>query len=181
MTQMKSLAVLVLLTVFAGCSSMHVTTEFDPEADFSVYKSWDWLPGGPPETGDRRLDSAQFRERITRLIGEEFAARGFQLSPDTPEFHVIYHAALDQELKSRNIENYYEYINYAVFSPRVTSSYTESWDIGTLLIDVFDVKTRSLVWRGTSRIELNYQAGPKENEPIIRKAVQEMLKGFPPK
>jgi hypothetical protein len=181
MTLVRCIPVLILLSVVAGCSSMHVTADFDPEVDFAVYKSWDWLPGGPPETGDRRLDSAQFRERIGRLIGEEFAARGFPLSTDKPDFYVIYHAALDQELKSRNIENYYEYINYAVFSPRVTSSYTEGWDIGTLLIDVFDVKTHSLVWRGTSRIELNYQAGPRENEPIIRKALQKMLEKFPPK
>ena len=177
----KHVAVLILLSFFAGCSKMHVTTDFDPEADFSVYKTWDWLPGGPPETGDRRLDSPQVRERIGRVIEEEFAGHGFPRGSETPDFYVIYHAALDQEITKRNIENYYAYINYTVFVPQVTSSYTEVWDIGTLIVDVFDVKTRTLAWRGTSRIEFNYQAGPRENEPIIRKAVSKMLEGFPPK
>jgi len=181
MTLARYIAALFLLFAIAGCSKMNVTTDFDPEADFSVFKTWDWLPGAPPETGDRRLDSPQVRERIARVIAEEFAGRGFPRGSETPDFYVIYHAALDQQITARNIENYYQYINYTVFVPHVTSSYTEVWDIGTLIVDVFNAKTRTLVWRGTSRVEFNYQAGPRENEPIIRKAVQKMLEGFPPK
>ena len=172
---------LALLAWCFGCSGgVKVTSDFDPEADFSSYRTWNWLPGELPETGDRRLDSPQVRERIGRVIGEELAGRGYSQEADAPDFYVIYHAALDQEIQARNIENYYEYINYGVFFPRVTASYTEVWDIGTLIIDVLDPDTRSLVWRGSSRIEFNYQAGPRENEPIIRKAVHKMFERFPP-
>jgi hypothetical protein len=114
------------------------------------------------------------------VIDAGLADRGFSRNSDDPDFYVIYHAALDQEINQRNIENYYEFINYMVFAPTVTTRYVEEWDIGTIIIDVFDPDSRRLIWRGTSRTEMNYQAGPRENKPIIEEAVKKMLKEFPP-
>jgi len=181
MTLARFVPVLVFSTLIAACSSTKPAIDFDPQADFSAYKTWSWLPGGPPETGDRQLDSPEVRERLKRGIEDEFAARGFQMNADSPDFYVFYHAALNQAINERNIENYYQYVNYTVFVPWVTSSYTETWDVGTLIIDVFDAKTRTLVWRGTERTKMNAQAGPRENEPLIRNGVRDMLKEFPPK
>jgi Domain of unknown function (DUF4136) len=172
---------LALAALFAACSSTKPAIDFDPQANFSTYKTWNWLPGGPPETGDRQLDSPEVRERLKRGIEDEFAARGFRTNAESPDFYVFYHAALNQAISERNIENYYQYMNYTVFVPWVTSSYTETWDVGTLIIDVFDAKTRTLVWRGTGQTKMNAQAGPRENEPLIRKGIREMLKEFPPK
>ncbi len=180
MTFAKLLPVLAFAALVAACATTKPTIDFDPQADFSTYKTWSWLPGGPPVTGDRQLDSPEVRERFKRGIEEEFVARGYPMSADDPDFYVFYNAAVNQEINVRNIENYYQYINYTVFVPWVTSSYTEIWDVGTVIIDVFDAKTRTLVWRGTGRSELNAQAGPRENEPLIRKGIQKLLEKFPP-
>jgi hypothetical protein len=183
MTLVRFIPVLILISVLVGCSGpkSSVTTDFDPEADFSTYQTWDWLPGEPPETGDRRLDDQQVRERIRGVIEEELTTHGFPQSREAPDFHVIYHAGLDQEINQRTVANYYQYIDYVVFVPWTTSSYNESWDIGTLIVDFFDTNTHTLVWRGIGRIKFNAQAGPRENEPIIRKGVREMIERFPPK
>jgi hypothetical protein len=180
MTLVRVVPALILLAVISGCSSVSVTEDFDPEVDFSVYRTWDWLPGEPPETGDRRLDAPQVRERIGRIVEEEFAAHGYPLSPDQPDLYVIYHVALDQEINMRTVLNYYQYMDYVVVVPGLASSYTDVWDIGTLIIDVFDAKEHTLIWRGLSRSKFNAQAGPRENEPVIRTAVRKMLDQFPP-
>ena len=87
----------------------------------------------------------------------------------------------DEQINARNIENYYQYFNYAVFSPYVTSSYTEVYDLGTLIIDVLDRRTKTHVWRGAAQTKVNTQAGPRENEPKMREAAKKILEDFPPK
>lgn len=176
------LCISFLMATAWGCSNkLTVNTDFDRDADFSAYKTWDWLPGEPPETGDRRLDASEVRERIRRIIGEEMTAKGYPIATDQPDLYVIYHVALDQEINPRNILNYYVYMDYMIVVPGLASSQNDVWDVGTLLIDVFDAEKKELIWRGTSKSRFNAQAGPRENEPIIRKAVRETLDRFPPK
>ena len=180
----KWVIAVVAVAVFGGCSSMNVYTDFDKTADYSGYKTWDWVPVEPEEPNqpvDPRLQNPKGRERVKELIEEELIASGFEKTLDTPDFYVLVHAALGEELNMRNIENYYEYLNYAVFSPYVTTRYTEVIDIGTLMIDFFDAESHAHVWRGTASTEYNYQAGPKENDPVIREAVKKTIQQFPPK
>lgn len=184
---MKSVLLLSIATIMLammlmtmGCSPTTIHTEFDPEGDFKSFRTWNWLPVDEFDSDDRRLNDPKVRKALTDVIDAALADRGYMKNPDSPDFFVIYHAALDQELNQRNIENYYEYMNYMVFAPRVTTRYTEEWDIGTIIVDIFDPESRRLIWRGTSMTEMNYQAGPRENRPIIEDAVKKMLKRFPP-
>jgi hypothetical protein len=73
------------------------------------------------------------------------------------------------------------YLNYSVFIPHVTQSYTEVWETGTVILDVIDADNKKLVWRGTAETEVNPQAGPRENGPKLQKAIKMMLEKFPPK
>lgn len=184
MTVKKWVIIVGVITVLGGCSGMDVHTDFDTAADYSVYKTWNWVPVEPEEPNkpmDPRMQNPKGRERVRELIEQELIAKGFEKTPDTPDFYVHFHAALGEELNMRNIENYYEYLNYAVFTPYVTTRYTEVIDIGTLMIDFFDAESHAQIWRGTASTEYNYQAGPKENDPAIREAVKKTIQQFPPK
>ena len=178
----KTLAcVAVLLWILNGCSGMKSQVEYDHDADFTAYKTWDFLPGEPRPTGYRGLDDPAVNARLQGAIENGFSLRGLQKSSENPDFYVAYHLAFAEQINSRNIENYYQYINYAVFAPYVTSSYTEVYDLGTLIIDVLDCRTKTHVWRGAAQTKVNSQAGPRENEPKMRDAARKILKDFPPK
>jgi hypothetical protein len=51
--------------------------------------------------------------------------------------------------------------------------------VGTLVVDMFDTKTKNLLFRGTASDELNKD--PKKNEKKIDKAAQKLFKDFPQK
>jgi hypothetical protein len=51
--------------------------------------------------------------------------------------------------------------------------------VGTLVVDMFDVKTKNLVFRGTASDEINKD--PKKNEKKLDKAAQKLFKDFPQK
>jgi hypothetical protein len=61
-----------------------------------------------------------------------------------------------------------------------TSTTTSSeYTVGTLVVDIFDIKTKNLVYRGTASDEINKD--PKKNEKKIDKAAQKLFKDFPQK
>ncbi|MEJ2719703.1 MAG: DUF4136 domain-containing protein, partial [bacterium] len=138
-------------------------------------------PGDPGVTENLTLDNANVKDRIETAISDEFDERGFVRDPNAPDFFVKYYLGFGEELNRRNIENYYEYMHYSVFVPRVTMSYTDVWETGTLILDVIDAPQKRLVWRAYAETEVNPQAGPRENGPKLKKAVGMMLDKFPPK
>ncbi len=180
-------AISLVALIFAGflvggCSQgMKVETEFDRDANFTGLHTWDWLPGEPKPTGYRELDNPDLKARVQGAIETGFVARGCTKVSEDPDFLVAYHFVFSEEVTARNIENYYQFIHYSVFVPTVTSSYKELFDLGTLIIDVLDCRAKSFVWRGAARTKVNIQAGPRENDPKIREAVELILERFPPK
>jgi hypothetical protein len=49
--------------------------------------------------------------------------------------------------------------------------------IGTMIVDLFDAKTQSLVWRGIAQDSLSTNGN--KNQQIVQKAVQKMFKQWP--
>jgi hypothetical protein len=54
----------------------------------------------------------------------------------------------------------------------------QNYKVGTLVLDMYDAKTKQLVWRGTASDTLSNN--PQHNEKDLDKAVEKMLKKFPP-
>jgi hypothetical protein len=54
----------------------------------------------------------------------------------------------------------------------------QDYQEGTLVIDMYDAKTKQLLWRGTAEGTLSDKAG--KNEQKLEKAVAKMFKDFPP-
>ena len=50
--------------------------------------------------------------------------------------------------------------------------------MGTLVVDIFDAKTKSLMFRGTAQDEISDK--PEKNIKKIAKASDKMFKEFPP-
>ena len=49
---------------------------------------------------------------------------------------------------------------------------------GTLVIDLYDAKTKQLIWRGSAEDTLSEKEA--KNEKNLDKGVAKMFKGFPP-
>jgi Domain of unknown function (DUF4136) len=55
---------------------------------------------------------------------------------------------------------------------------TETYKVGTLVVDLFDTKTKNLIWRGSSSDTLSNNAD--KNTKNLDKGVQKMFAHFPP-
>jgi hypothetical protein len=177
---LKRLIAVALLVVLGGCSGgMEIQTDVDPAADFSGFKTWNWVPVSAEKTGDPGVDDGVVRTRIQNAVEEELTKRGYLKSTDTPDFLVNYHTAMKDELNSMEMQEYYEAQTYEEFRKDVTYTYT--WHKGTLILDFIDAKSNKLVWRGAARAEVNLNDSAETKKARISKAVERMLREFPPK
>jgi hypothetical protein len=54
-----------------------------------------------------------------------------------------------------------------------------TYEVGTLVLDMYDAQTKRLVWRGVATKTVSKK--PEKNEKALEKAVEKMFKNFPPK
>jgi hypothetical protein len=53
------------------------------------------------------------------------------------------------------------------------------WAVGTLVVDMFDAKSKQLIFRGTAEDEIS--DNPDKNTKRLEKASTKLFKYFPPK
>jgi len=165
-----------------ACSSLRVNFDYDPEADFSGYSTWGWLVEKQPLTGNPRIDNELIDGRIRTAIGEVLTGRGYTES-DTPDFRIGYHLSVEHRLDIVTVDRHYGYSSgwsRSRYGYGPSETYANEWEQGTLLLDVVDVKSDKLVWRGIATDRVEGDRGPEEGARIAREVAAEVLRNFPP-
>ena len=175
-------ACLGLALFVSACASLEISSDWNPQADFSRLHAWTWLPQARPASGDPRLDSSLLDARIRSAVESELGVRGYAKTEATPDFLVAYHVALDTQLEATSVDSYYGGAGYRHWGgPGYTTTYVREFEVGSLVLDVLDPRSKELIWRGSATAEIIPGATPEEREARIREAVRRMLERFPPK
>jgi hypothetical protein len=171
---------LLAAAVVGGCSTIEVSSDYDPGADLSRLESYGWLPDPSPPAGDSRLDSSLLDARVRNVVDTQLAKRGYrQAPPEEADFLVTYHAALEKKI---DVDTIYSSYGYGGGGSVVESEAVKrEYERGTLLLDVVDPKTRQLLWRGSASAEIGPDDAPEERRKRTEKAVASMLERFPPR
>ena len=57
----------------------------------------------------------------------------------------------------------------------------EEITVGTLVVDMIDARTRTIVWRGTASKDVDQGASAEKRDKHARKAMEKLFKNYPPK
>jgi hypothetical protein len=165
---MSRILVLAVLGAALGWAQK-ITVEFDQAADFSRYKTFA-IRDGQLNSRNPALNSELVKKRIDADIVRDLTARGLEMTTGRSDLNVRYHFG---SVRKSEIETYPA--GWRGFGTRVVRvPYTE----GTLVIDLRDPSTRSLVWRGIASEEKS--DGTKiegKLDDMVRKAIEK----YPPK
>lgn len=188
MRQGPAIIVIALLAALPGCSGLTIQSDFDPTADFSKYRTWDWMPGTEAVVSkDPVRDNAILRGRIQTAVANVLIDRGYKLDMDDPDFYVAYHVAFEDKMDLEVVNNYYGYPyagSYAAtWGPTIYGQQVQqrSWEQGTLLLDILDGKSRQLVWRGSAQAEVYPEQDPNQRQKNINNVAKKVLDQFPPR
>ena len=185
----RLLSIVLLIALQFGCSSLMVTYDYDPGADFSTLRTFDWLADVQEPTGDPRLDNSLTDIRIRGTVDGQLALKGYtKAASEKPDFYVSYYASLKDLLNMSSISHYQgfgvgERPGYGGGWPAGSRTVTDvqSYKEGTLILDVVHGGTNRLVWRGIAQAEADPSRDPQTRQALIREAIHDMLTHFPPK
>ena len=158
---------------FMACSNVGVKTDFDPDIDFTSYKTFAWLNIDSRQGEGTYANVELVDQRIKRAVDEQLTDFGYtRANNESPDFLVAYYTITND--KERAADYGYRYFGH---SHRVNDVQVYQYDQGTLIIDIVDRKLNQLIWRGWSSQSLD-NINPTENQ--IQKAVSQILNQFPP-
>ncbi|KPJ79585.1 MAG: hypothetical protein AMS19_10890 [Gemmatimonas sp. SG8_23] len=185
--KIRLLAMIAAAAVTTGCSGISTSHDFDPNFAFAEARTWDWMPAPPVRRGDTRTENRFVNERIRAAIELAMEEKGMQKVDGDPDLRVGYHLALDDAVSYETMNSYYGpgwgYGMYRYpYGPTMTTSTTRErrYTVGTLIIDVFDVASQELVWRGTGEGEVHQASDPEERQRRADEAVWQVMSSFPP-
>jgi hypothetical protein len=148
-----------------------VTTDYNKTADFAQYKTFMWIK--EPKTTDPLM-----RQRVIDDVNSALAAKGLKLVTSNADLCIAAHNATKEE---RSLNTFYNGFGGGWrwgggFGSSTTS--VNTYEVGTLIVDIFDAKSKDAIWRGTSTKTLS--DNPQKNADNLNKAVEKMFKDFPP-
>ena len=160
---------LVMVLAAAGCFAQRVTVEFDQNADFGKYKTFA-IRDGQLNSKNPALNSELVKKRIDGDIEKYLTARGLTQVTGKSDLNVRYRLG-----SARRVEREAYPAGWRGWGTRIVRvPYTE----GTLVIDLRDPSTRSLVWRAIASEE---KSDPTKIEGKLDDMVKKSIEKFPPK
>ena len=179
--KMKRLSLIALTTMFlASCVSIKVTSDFDKTADFESYKTYAFTQ----EALNLNVDELN-RKRVINAVEKELGLKGFSKS-ETPD------VLIDMNLVAKTIQTAtantsggggyygagYRYGYGGGFS--TTTINYDSYQEGTLFVDIIDVDKNQLVWQGRGVGTLNPDISAAKRESNINYAAEKIFSKYPP-
>jgi hypothetical protein len=170
-----TLGLLVLLLVAELAAVAKIVSDYDPSANFSQYKTFMWIK--KPHMDDPLMD-----DRIINAINSELTGKGWTLVTEGADIGVAAHVATR---KQHNLETFYNGFGGGWGWHRwgggmgIATTSVETYTVGTLVVDLFDSRTKQLVWRGWASDAL--PDDPKKETKKLDKDIEKLFKNFPPK
>jgi hypothetical protein len=156
--------------LFATAAFAAVKTDYDRTADFSRYKTYSWEK---VETKD-----PLWVPRIKDAVNTALAAKGFRPVESGGDISIV---AMEMTKNHPTLNTYYDGFGGGWrwgggFGDETTT--VSNYKIGTLVVDLFDTKTKGLLWRGSSSDTLSKDSA--KNIKNLDKGAQKIFDHFPP-
>ncbi len=159
--------------LFATASfAQQVKTDYDRSANFSQYKTYSWEK---VQTQD-----PLWVGRIKEAVNAALSAKGLTPVESGGDVAIV---AMETTQNQQTLNTLYDgfgggwrWRGGGGFGDATTT--VENYKVGTLVVDLFDAHTKTLIWRGSSSDTLSDKSD--KNIKNLDKGVQKMFDHFPP-
>ena len=173
--KVRSTILFSIAMLFASISTsfaQQVKTDYDHNANFAEYTTYSWEK---VQTQDPLLVP-----RIKEAVNAALAAKGWTQVDSSGDVCIV---AMEITRNQQTLNTFYDgfgggwrWRGFGGFGEATTT--TETYQVGTLVVDLFAAKSKNLIWRGSSSDTLSNNAD--KNTRNLDKGVQKMFEHFPP-
>ena len=153
-----------------------VKTDYDRTAEFNRYKTYSW--------GKVHTQNPLWGNRIKAVIASALAAKGWTEIESGGDVSIM---AMEMTEDHRTLNTYYDNFGggwgWRRWGGGIGNGFGESttteetYQVGTLVIDLFDTNAKKLVWRGSASDTLSDKSD--KNIQRLDKDVKKMFEHFP--
>lgn len=182
-------ACMVTLLLVSSCAlGQDIRYNFDKNTDFSKFKTYKWvtIKGATPvdDLTDKQIKAAFDAQAATKGLSK--------VEGDDANLFVAYQAAIGTEKQFTSFSSgmggpgwgygggWYGGGWYGGGGMTTTSGSTSTIYKGQLSIDMYDPPNHDLVWRGVASKTLDPKAKPEKREKNLNKAMEKLMKKYPP-
>ncbi len=179
-------AAAVALTVASGTAAVKVRADHDKAFDFGQAQTWAWNAKGSQVILARTPDDDPDRVRelaepiIFSAVTAEMPRRGLKPASETPDLTLTYYLLLTVGSSAQTAGQFLPAtVGWGLppFLAQTTS--LEVVQQGSLVLDL--TASDRVVWRGVADAQIKMGLTQEKRASIIREAVREILKRYPPK
>lgn len=171
---MRKLALaLFLASCTLSAAGAKVSTDADPAATFSSYRTYYWAK--KPEGM-----SPLIQQRVVDGIDTRLQAKGWTLA-DKGDIALVANVSTSQQ---QTLDTFYTGTPMGGWGWRgwggmgSATTTVRSYNVGTLVVDMFDTRTQQAVWRGTASGTIS--SSPEKVTKTLNKDLDKLFARFPP-
>ena len=167
MLRARALYVAVALVIGSGVSwAQSVHTDFDPSANFASFRTYYWAKTDPVPGNDILND------RIMAEVDAGMARRGWTKAPEgQADLAVVANVSTHEQQKLETFYPGWGGWGWGGWGP--PEAIVRTYLKGTLVVDLFNAKTKKLVWRGVATDTVS--DNPAKNAERINKSIDRMF------
>jgi hypothetical protein len=170
-------AMLITLICATASFAQEVKTDYDRNTDFSQYKTYSW----------ERVQTQDplWIDRIKSDVNSALAAKGWTEVESGGNVSII---AMEMTQTHQTLNTYYDSFGGGWGWGRRLGGWGDSfgesttvpdtYQVGSLVVDLFDSSTKNLIWRGSLSEALSDKS--KKNIKNLNKGVVKLFDRFPP-
>jgi hypothetical protein len=164
--RIQAASVLIFALMSVAVYAQKADVQSDPAAPFATFKTYAWTAGTP-------ASNPFAEEQIHAAVNAQLAEKGMTESASAPDVIVATHVATHE--KQEVVANGFGFGPWWGYGPAAT---VETYVKGTLIVDLYDARTKKMVWRGVATTTVSDK--PSKNTEKIDKAVEHMFEKYPP-
>jgi len=166
----------LLLCTSLQVSASNVKTDYDHSANFSQYRTYSWIK---VQAGD-----SLWADRIEQDVDAQLAAKGWTRVESGGDASI---AAFRSTQEQPTLETFYDGLGggwgwrgRGGFGDGMGMATTTTVDakLGTIVVDIFDSKSKQLLWRGRDSGDLSGNLA--KNAKNLNSEISDLFKHFPP-
>ncbi len=170
--------VLLLGCVYAAAQD--VRFNYKQGTDFSKYRTYKWVTVPGVQYPHQLLD-----EQIKQAIDAQLSMKGLsKTESDNPDLYVTYQLAIDKEKQWNSFSTggaNWGWGGWGGWGGMQTTTMTsETINVGTLDLDIYEVGTKQQIWRGEVSKTVKQQKDPQKLQKNLNKAMAKLMKNYPP-
>lgn len=169
----------IILITLNSCSTVKFYSDYNEQTDFTNYNSYSKIIWN---IDNDSVVNNLTKEKVLNAIIQELDLRNISENKTNGDISISINFIRKDKIGTSSYTDYGGYYGYGYYRPMgysTTTYYNYSYTEGAIVIDVFDEKSKKLIWQGTAKQDFNSNENPNLTTEKINYVIKKIFTKYP--